>query len=666
MRIPHFLPIFAATIAGAVLSLAGATVGAQVIERTSTKAVADELTLQGHDWVQVQGDGLQIVLTGTAPDEQSQLAAQRAAGHVVDPARVMNVMNVVQMQDIPAPRFSIEILRNDSGISLIGLVPASWDRAAFVQSLKKASGTGSVADLLEQADYPAPEEWEEAMEFGLDAIALLPRSKISLATDEITLTALADSEAQKADFERDLKRDQPDNVPVRFDIAAPRPVITPFTVRFLIDDSGPHFDACVAETPSDHARILAAAKAAGIEAPSCTIGLGAPSGQWATAVETGMRALQELGQGSITFADGEVTLIAAEGTSETLFDEIAGELQADLPPSFSVHSTLLKAVTETDEESRPEFLVIRSPEGQTQLRGRISDERSKLATEALAKAAFGTRSLYSATRIDEDLPAGWSLRAMAAIEALAHLNRGSATMTEDMVVVRGETGDANAKATIAGILSEGLGEGEDFTIDVTYVRKLDPVLNLPTPEECVARANDIIAESKIVFDPGSVELNVEASDTLDRIAEALKDCEDVEMEIGGHTDSQGRETMNLNLSTQRANSVLDGLLMRRVAGVSFTAKGYGESQPIADNGTEDGREANRRIEFKLLNAEADSASETDEAAAVPPETEADATPSDDTATEDATGDTAVTPQDGASETPTTEIEDAPAADGETQ
>ncbi|WP_460275032.1 OmpA family protein [Celeribacter sp. ULVN23_4] len=655
MRISTFLPVFAALILGAILCLAGASIGARFIESTSTKAVKNQMNLHGYEWVDVEGDGLQIVLTGVAPDEQTQLAAQRAAGHVVDPARVINVMSVIQQESIPAPRFSIEILRNDNGISLIGLVPSSWDRTRFVEHLKKASSTGSVADLMEQADYPQPEAWEEAMEFGLEAIALLPRSKISLAADEINVTALAESKAQKAEFEKKLKADLPEAIRTRLDIDAPRPVITPFTARFLIDDTGPHFVACVAETPQGHLRLLAAAKTLGIDDPHCTVGLGAPSAQWAVAVETGMRALSELGQGSITFTDGDVRLIAAEGTSASVFDTVVGELEADLPSTFTLHATLPETQATDEEEARPEFIVTRSPEGQTQLRGRIPDARSKQATEALARAEFGSQSVYSAMRVDDTLPAGWATRAMAAIEALGELNRGSAVMTEDTVEIRGETGNENAKAAIAGILSGKLGDGAEFTIDVTYVKKLDPVLNLPSPEECVARANAIVASSKIVFDPGSLDLNVEANDTLDQIAEALKDCEDVEMEIGGHTDSQGGETMNLNLSTQRANSVLDGLLMRRVAGVSFTAKGYGESEPIADNGTEEGREENRRIEFKLLGADEPDMDDA-EAADAEAETQAGA------------GDTAANTESAEEETATEAAgeTESPAEDGETE
>lgn len=652
-----FLPVLAAILAGAVLSLAGAAIGARVIENTSAKAVENQFTLKGFEWAQVQGDGLQIVLTGVAPDEQAQLSAQRAAGHVVDPARVMNVMSVVQKEAIPAPRFSIEILRNDSGISLIGLVPTSWDRDGFVERLKKASGTGSVADLLEQADYDAPAGWSRVTRFGLSAIALLPRSKISLAADGITVTALADSAEQKAEFENDLADEFPDGIDTKVEIAAPRPVITPFTMRFVIDENGARFDACTAETETGRARILAAARAADIQDPTCTIGLGAPSADWANAVETGMRALQDLGQGSLTFSDGEVTLIAQEGTSASVFDSVVGELEADLPDTFTVHATLPETVDLSDSDTQPEFIALRSPEGQTQLRGRIADARSERAIDALARAEFGAHSVYSAMRVDPNgLPSGWSMRAMASVEALSHLTHGSVTMTAEDLVLIGVTEEQNAKSEIAGIFSQKLGTEARYTLDVTYVAPPEPDEIKLSAEDCVTRANDVIAGSKIVFDPGSVELNTAANATLDAVAEALKDCEEVDMEIGAHSDSQGGETMNLNLSTARANSVLDGLLARRVAGVKFTAQGYGESQPIADNGTEEGREANRRIEFKLLGAQ--TAPTSDEAAQTTEATADDTQPENDDAS--TTSDTTETNDTAA------EQQDAPQADGGTE
>jgi OOP family OmpA-OmpF porin len=78
------------------------------------------------------------------------------------------------------------------------------------------------------------------------------------------------------------------------------------------------------------------------------------------------------------------------------------------------------------------------------------------------------------------------------------------------------------------------------------------------------------------------------------------------LEIGGHTDSQGREQMNLNLSQARANAVLFELQRRRILTKNIVAKGYGETRPIASNDTEQGREQNRRIEFKQIDLSLDA------------------------------------------------------------
>ncbi|SEL17503.1 OmpA family protein [Pacificibacter marinus] len=620
MRLSSLLPVLGAFCAAAILSLGAASIGANTIQRTSQSAVAAQMELAGFEWVTVDADGLQVILTGNAPNEAAQLAAQRAAGHVVDAARVMNVMGIAEQEVTPPPHFSIEILRNDQGISLIGLVPTSWDRERFIETLKKAGGTGSVADLLEHADYDEPEHWAEVTRFGVEAIKLLQRSKISLAADRIDITALADSKEQKANFERDLQANAPSGVVALINITSPRPVITPFTARFLIDEDGARFDACTAETPQGHARLLAAAKAMGIDDPNCIVGLGAPSTSWANAVESGMRAVQQLGGGSITFSDADVSLIAAEGTSEAVLDRVAGDLEAALPDTFSLHTTLPVSTDEVAKEDINEFVALRSPEGQVQLRGRVPDDRSRIATEALAGAAFGSQAIYSAMRIDADLPRDWSTRVMTSVDVLSHLNQGSVTVHDDQIYVRGESGDPTANAEITRLLSSRLGDAQEYDITVKYIRKLDPILNLPTPQECVDSANSIISNGKIVFAPGSTDVDSSADDTLDRLAKALKDCEDMQMEIGGHTDSQGRETMNQQLSQARANAVLDALLGRRVIGVKFTAKGYGEEEPIADNDTEEGREANRRITFKLL----DDAAQTD-------------TQTSDTATQDTNG-----------------------------
>ena len=130
-----------------------------------------------------------------------------------------------------------------------------------------------------------------------------------------------------------------------------------------------------------------------------------------------------------------------------------------------------------------------------------------------------------------------------------------------------------------------------------------PVLGLPTPDECEAEISAVLQLGKISFEPGSATIDASALVVMDQIADILKRCGDIPLEIQGHTDSQGRESMNLELSQSRAESVLNELRARRVLNGSFTAKGYGEVTPNAAYKTEEGREANRRIEFRLIREE---------------------------------------------------------------
>jgi len=259
----------------------------------------------------------------------------------------------------------------------------------------------------------------------------------------------------------------------------------------------------------------------------------------------------------------------------------------------------------TANQGPPEFTATLSDEGRVQVRGRLPDALTRSAVENFARARFGIGRVYMATRIDPALPEGWPVRALAALEALDSLAEGNVLVRPDLVRVQGTTGSTETAARIARLLSEKLGEGQEFDIRVRYEPKLDPVLALPTAEECVATIASVLDEHQIAFEPGPATLSPSARPLLDQIAVTLKDCADYPIEVAGHTDSQGGEEMNLALSEDRAEAVIAALMERRILTGNLHATGYGESRPIARNDTEEGREANRRIEFTLLKDAAD-------------------------------------------------------------
>jgi len=617
MTFKKILPVLLALFVAAALAVLTATLSVSAIENRSERDVEHVLNFDGHNWATVKADGLQVILSGEAADEATRFSALSAAGRVIDSMRLVDMMEVAKVEALKPPRFSIEILRNEDGISLIGLVPKAMDRQSMVRNITAIADNSTVTDLLNVADYPAPATWDSAIEYGILALADLPRSKISVSADLVTINAISDSAAEKRTLESDLSRNSPPDVKVALSISAPRPVITPFTLRFLIDAEGARFDACSTDTEQGRVNILKAASAAGLQGKAtCTIGLGVPTPTWDRAVTTGITKLAELGGGSITFSDADVTVVALENTPLATFDKVIGELEAALPEVFSLHAILPDPVQTGSVDSEnviPEFIATRNEDGLVELRGRIANERARIATESFAKAQFGSNSVTGAMRIDEQLPRGWSTRVLASLEALSFLNSGQVTAQPTVVTVSGVTGAPDARAEISRLLSEKLGEAEDFRISVSYEKKLDPELDLPTAEECVQKINLVLGVRQITFAPGSAEIDNEASDSIEKIVEIMQDCWEFPMEIGGHTDSQGREVMNQELSKSRADAVLAALLQRRVLTKNLTAKGYGETEPVADNDTEAGRELNRRIAFKLILPEEEDVAATDDA-----------------------------------------------------
>lgn len=603
-----FLPHALAIVIAAAGCLGVAIAARNKVEDWTLTEVRLVLSQTGHDWADVTADGLQLTLLGTAPDEATRFAALSAVGKVVDASRILDRMDVAATADIGAPRFSIEILRNDDGLSLIGLVPAESDPGDIVERARGATSDARIADLLESADFAAPPDWNRALDFGLAALDMLPRSKVSITADSVSVTAVAKDLEDKRRIERALNRDAPPGIALALNISAPRPVITPFTLRFLIDEHGARFDACSADTEAARDSILAAAIEAGVTGnAACTLGLGTPSTEWGDVAARAIRALAAMGRGTLTISNADISLIAAEDTPQPVFDRVVGELEGALPEVFSLNAVRLEPpARDAADTVLPEFVATRAPEGLVQLRGRLGDVATRDAVESFAAAHFGVANVHPATRLADGLPAGWPTRVLTALEALAVLNNGSVRVTPDRVEIAGLSGRKDARAEIARLLSSKLGEGAELDLDVRYVEELDPIAALPTPAECVERINRANAERKITFEPGSTDISPEALDTIDAIAEVLRDCQTVKIEIGGHTDSQGREVMNQQLSQARADAVLNAIMARRVLTSNLIAKGYGESRPIADNKTEEGREANRRIEFRLVSPDAAS------------------------------------------------------------
>lgn len=106
--------------------------------------------------------------------------------------------------------------------------------------------------------------------------------------------------------------------------------------------------------------------------------------------------------------------------------------------------------------------------------------------------------------------------------------------------------------------------------------------------------------NNIFFDPGKATLKPISYVELNKAVDLLKKNGTMVIEVGGHTDNVGSDELNMKLSQERANSVMTYMVLAGVEEARIQAKGYGETQPIADNATEEGKAANRRTEFVIV------------------------------------------------------------------
>ena len=604
MRKLHTIAAFA--LAG-VAATGAAWVAADWVEDRSLAGVGAALAAEGADWVEMTADGLVLTLAGTAPDEPKRLRALTAAGNVVDPARIVDAMDVAAAAPLAPPRLSLEILRNRAGVSLIGLVPDQADLAGELRGLDGVSNMAAATDRPVAPETAAA--WDAALDFAMDALADLPQAKISVAPGRVSIDAIAGSDSERRQLEAALERDVPDGVALTHSIAAPRPVVAPFTTRFVMAERGPRFDACVAQDAAGAERIAAAAEAAGFDGDAgCVIALGAPSATWDVAVAEAIGAVSALGEGAVTLSDADVTLVGPRGMDVETFDAAAADLDAALPDLYVLTAIRPKPEPEADApapEGVPEFVAARNVEGAVTLRGEVRDARQEAAVAAYGRAVLGEGRL--AARHDDAVPDGWPVRVLAGLAALGKMESGEVVVSPDLVSLRGVAGDRGGEAAVSGLLSDKLGEEAAFSVSVEYDERLDPTLSIPTPQECVTRLAEVQADAKLGFAPGEPVIEASSADVLGDLVRILRDCRREIFEVGGHTDSQGREVMNQELSQARAEAVRAALIERGIAPSQLVAKGYGEAEPIGNNETETGRETNRRIVFTLFGGASQAA-----------------------------------------------------------
>jgi OOP family OmpA-OmpF porin len=293
----------------------------------------------------------------------------------------------------------------------------------------------------------------------------------------------------------------------------------------------------------------------------------------------------KLKDGKIVISDNKVSL---SGMARELGgrEGVAAALQS-LPEGFSVASNDIKA---------PPFVfqAYKDPVAVTlTLTGNVPDDKVHSSLIASAGRKFFNEKVVDNLKVSMGAPAGFAAAVTPALGALSRLSTGTLVVSDRELKLSGDAFyDAAAVAIRAG-LGKDFPQGWQFKADIAVKPAAAPV----DATVCQQLFTDLLSKGTIRFPTAQSTIDPDSAGLLDRLIETAMRCPTARIEISGHTDADGEDGFNQALSEKRAQAVMDYLVKAGLPGDRFTAVGYGSTQPIASNETDEGKAQNRRIEF---------------------------------------------------------------------
>jgi len=156
---------------------------------------------------------------------------------------------------------------------------------------------------------------------------------------------------------------------------------------------------------------------------------------------------------------------------------------------------------------------------------------------------------------------------------------------------------AGIGAVVGGLAGAGIGN---------YMEKQEAALQqqfASSDAASIRRDADVLAvtfKSDVLFDTGSAALKPGGYQEISRVAQVLTQYPETRIMVAGHTDGDGSEAMNQELSVRRAENVRNALIAQGVSAARVTTMGFGETQPVADNNTAAGKQLNRRVVITIV------------------------------------------------------------------
>ena len=299
----------------------------------------------------------------------------------------------------------------------------------------------------------------------------------------------------------------------------------------------------------------------------------------------------KLKDGKVTISDTKVSL---SGMARDLGgrEAIAAALK-NLPEGFSVAANEVKAPPYV-------FQAYKDPVAVTvTLTGYVPDNNVHAAIVTAAGRKFLREKVVDNLKASVGAPAGFANAVVPALGALARLSTGTLVVSDREVKLSGDALYEAAAVQIRAGLGKDFPQGWQFKPEISVRPAAAPV----DATVCQQLLADLLAKAKIRFESGRATIDPDSMALLDRLVETAMRCSTVNIEIAGHTDADGEAAFNQDLSERRAQAVTDYLVKAGLPANRFTPIGYGSTQPLGSNDTDEGKAQNRRIDFVVRKGE---------------------------------------------------------------
>lgn len=222
--------------------------------------------------------------------------------------------------------------------------------------------------------------------------------------------------------------------------------------------------------------------------------------------------------------------------------------------------------------------------------GVVPDEATRQAILGQVRQLYGTEQVVDRLGVAaSSAPPQWGENVRKLITAdLKSVHKGHLKVTGNVVDLVGETDSDAQKDKLSRTLTASL--NPTYTVN-------NRLLVVASPQD---RIDSVLAGKIIEFESGSAVLTPLGRQVLDALVPVLAGLQGRRMQVIGHTDGSGARIANVQLSQARAEAVRAYLAARGVPADGIQTQGLGPDQPVASNGTAEGRAKNRRIEFKVL------------------------------------------------------------------